>query len=67
MTVKRKLGSNSSLMLHHICLFNGNQVGAGDEQLGQVSDPVLLFSLKLILFLEQLGENLLLRRCGLCD
>lgn len=67
MTVERKLGSNSSFMLHHSYLFKGNQVGAGDEQLGQVSDPVLLFSLKLILFLEQLGENLLLCRCGLCD
>lgn len=67
MTVQRKLGSNRSCTLHLSCLFNGNQVGAGDEQLGQISDPVLLFSLKLILFLEQLGENLLLCGCGLCD
>lgn len=63
---KKKLCCNFNLTLHS-CLFNRNEIGASDEQLGQVSDPVLLFSLELILFLEQLGENLLLCCCGLCD
>lgn len=67
MIMMRKLCPNGSLILHNSCLFNGNQVGAGDQQLGQVSDPVLLFSLELILFLEQLGKNLLFGCCGLCD
>lgn len=55
------------LILGHSCLFNRVQVGAGDEELSQVLDSVLLFSLELILFLEQLGNNLPLIRCGGCD
>lgn len=58
---------NYSFILCHSYLLNRNLVWAGDKQLGQVFDSVLLFSLQLILFLEQLGENLLLCRCGLCD
>lgn len=65
--LERKLYSNYSIILCHIYLKNRNQVGAGDQQFGQVSDPVLLFPLELILFLEQLGENLLLSGSGLCD
>lgn len=56
-----------NFFLCHIYLLNRNQVWAGNEQFSQVFDSVLLFSLELILFLEQLGENLLLCRCGLCD
>lgn len=44
-----------------------DEVGAGNQQLSQVSDPVFLLSLKLIFLLEQLGENLFFCRCGLCD
>lgn len=47
--------------------FNRSQVGAGDEQLGQVPDPVLLLPLELIFLLQQLSENLLLCGCGLGD
>lgn len=48
-------------------LFKRNQVGAGDEQFGQVFDPVLLLSLELIFLLQQLRENLFLCGCCLSD
>lgn len=67
MTMIRKRKLYSDIILCHIYLLSRNLVCAGDQQFSQVFDPVFLFSLELILFLEQLGENLLLCGCGLCD
>lgn len=54
-------------VLRRFHLFSRSQVGAGDQQLGQVPDPVLLLPLELIFLLQQLGQNLLLSGCGLSD
>lgn len=64
---KRRVEISFSRVLRRGYLFHRNQVGAGDDQFGQVSDPVFLFSLELVPFLEQLGELLLLSHRGLCD
>lgn len=54
-------------ILRTFYFFNRSQVGAGDDQFGQVSDSVLLLPLELIFLLQQLRENLLLRGRGLSD
>lgn len=56
-----------SFILRRFYSFSRSQVGAGDQQFGQVSDPVLLLPLELILLLQQLRKNLLLSGCGLSD
>lgn len=54
-------------ILRTFYFFNRSQVGAGDDQFGQVSDSVLLLPLELIFLLQQLRENLLLCGRGLSD
>ena len=42
-------------------LLGGHETGAGDQQLGEVLDAVLLLLLQLVLLLQELGQRLLLR------
>lgn len=56
-----------SFVLRNCYLFRRSQIVAGDEQLSQIFNSVLLLPLELIFFLQELGQNLLLRGCGLSN